>query len=67
MAVRSTRNKIKFQLNSSLTDMEGAQAHLIRAAALCKSQSEFLENSLSDIILSLELLVKMLTALEARV
>ena len=67
MAARSTRNKIKFQLTSALKDLENGEAHLIKAAALGDGQSDFLENSLSEFVVSLELLVKMITEFERRV
>lgn len=67
MASRSTRNKIKFQLTSALKDLENAEAHLVKAAALGNGQSEFLENNLSEFVTSLELLTSMVTEFEARV
>jgi len=67
MAARTTRTKIKYQLSNALQKIEGAEAHLVKAAALGKGRSEFLENNLSQFVLSIHLLDKLITEFETRV
>jgi len=67
MAKHNTRYKIKCQLAEAFADLERTQTHLVQAAALGRGQSEFLENGLSEFVVSVELLITMLSEFEARV
>jgi len=47
--------------------LEGAQAHLVKASALAKGQSEFLDKNLAEFVLQMELLIGLLSSFEERV
>lgn len=67
MAGHNTRYKIKYQLTEAYADLERVQTHLVQAVALGKGQSDFLENSLSEFVVSVELLINMVSEFEARI
>lgn len=55
MAKRTTRNKIRWQVQNALDDIHRCQDHLGQAAALANNRSEIIDNSLPAIMTSLEL------------
>jgi len=57
MAKRTTRNKIRFQVNSAYADLTSAQGHLIAAAALADDRSDYMNNELPLIVASLDAVI----------
>lgn len=55
MAKRTTRNKIRWQVQNALDDLHRCQNHLGQAAALADNRSEVIDKSLPAIMASLEL------------
>ncbi len=57
MAKRSTRNKIRFQLDAALEDIRKGQNHLGLIAALADDQSGYIDSYLPSIMAALETVI----------
>lgn len=57
MNKRSTRNKIRFQLEAALTNIRKGQNHLGLIAALADDQSDYIDNNLPVIMAALETVI----------
>ncbi len=54
MATRSTRNKIKFQVDGAFNNLYEAQKHLTNIASLADERSDYIDKFLPPIMVSLE-------------
>ena len=57
MAQRSTRNKIRWQVDQALVDLRTAQIHLLQLAALAEDRSPVIDEFLPVITASLETVI----------
>lgn len=60
MAQRSTRNKVRFQAVSASEDLKRAEDHLGHLAAMGIGHSEYIDESLPEIITALYLVIQAL-------
>lgn len=60
MAQRTTRNKIRWQVQSAIQDMRHLMDHLTQAAALAEDRSVVIDDNLSAIMASLDYVDKAL-------
>jgi hypothetical protein len=60
MAQRTTRNKIRWQVQSAIQDMRHLMDHLTQAAALAEDRSAVIDDNLSAIMASLDYVDKAL-------
>ncbi len=58
MAQRSTRNKIRFQVDSARADLEKAQDHFATAAGLADGKHPTIEKDLPMIMAALQLVIE---------
>jgi len=58
MAVRSTRNKLKFQGAAAYADLFNAQSHMVNMAALADDRSDYINQYLPPLMAGVEMLIK---------
>lgn len=57
MAQRSTRNKIRFQVDAALEDLRKGQNHLGLIAALAEDQSDYINDNLPILMATMETVI----------
>ena len=60
MTSRSTRNKIRFQAHSAVTDLNAAQTHLTQLGALANDNSPYIDEHLPTIMVGLATVITVL-------
>jgi len=59
MANRTTRNKVRFQGEACLIDLKKAQVHLVQIGALADNRSDDINKYLPNLVVTLEMLIKL--------